>query len=221
MFDFTGKKAYVAGGCGLIGKAIVNGFREVGAETFSVDLLPEAEIMRDMSDLDAVGHFFDEYKDIDVWVNAAYPPNFWDHLSCFLFSTTKAAENMERRGKGGGAIVNLSSIYGVVAPDYRAYCGTDMTIPTEYAGVKAGIIAMSRCLATKYARDGIRVNCVSPGGIFDKQPTPFFYNYIKRVPMNRMGHPKDIVGAVVFLASDEAGYITGQNLIVDGGLTCW
>ena len=121
--------------------------------------------------------------------------------------------------KGGGPIVNIASIYGMIAPRYWIYKNTDMTMPAEYAAVKGGIISLSRCLAAKYAKDNVRINTISPGGIWDNQSESFVKEYCKLTPMGRMANPQDIAGAVIFLISDMSSYITGVNIPVDGGFT--
>lgn len=118
-----------------------------------------------------------------------------------------------------GSIINISSIYGVVSNDPTLYEGTDMKQPPNYTFVKAGMINFTRYLACFYGKHGVRANCISPGGYFDNQPEPFVTNYNKRCPVGRMLGNEDIKGAVVFLASDASEYVTGHNLMVDGGWT--
>jgi NAD(P)-dependent dehydrogenase (short-subunit alcohol dehydrogenase family) len=118
-----------------------------------------------------------------------------------------------------GSIVNISSIYGVVGNDFTLYDGLEMTSAAAYSAIKGGIINFTRYLASLYGKHNIRINCVSPGGIFDNQNPTFVERYNAKVPMRRMGNPDDIAPAVSFMLSDEAKYITGQNLIVDGGWT--
>jgi NAD(P)-dependent dehydrogenase (short-subunit alcohol dehydrogenase family) len=138
-----------------------------------------------------------------------------------LFVCSQAfGEQMKTQGTGG-AIVNISSIYGMVGPDFGIYRGTEMVNPPDYAFSKGGIINFTRYLATCYAPYGIRVNCLSPGGYFTGHPGPFLTNYEARTPLGRMARWNDLKGAAVFLASDAAQYITGQNLAVDGGWTAW
>lgn len=122
--------------------------------------------------------------------------------------------------QGRGSIINISSIYGVLANDPNLYIGTDMKQPPTYNFVKAGMINFTRYLACYYGKQGIRANCISPGGYFDNQPQTFVDKYEERVPIGRMLNNEDIKGAVVFLASDASEYITGANLMVDGGWTC-
>ena len=94
-----------------------------------------------------------------------------------------------------------------------------MTMPVAYSAIKGGIIALSKYLAAYYAKDNIRSNCVSPGGIFDEQADNFVEKYLAKTPLGRMGTPQDVVGAVLYLASDASLYVTGHNLIIDGGWT--
>ena len=125
--------------------------------------------------------------------------------------------DMVRNGRG--SIINISSIYGVVSNDPTLYEGTDMKQPANYNFVKAGMLNFTRYLACYYGKQGVRANCISPGGYFDNQPEPFVRNYTRRCPVGRMLGNEDIKGAVVFLASDASEYITGHNLMVDGGWT--
>lgn len=118
-----------------------------------------------------------------------------------------------------GSIINISSIYGVVSNDPTIYLGTTMKQPPSYTFVKAGMINFTRYLACYYGKQGVRANCISPGGFFNEQPQPFVDAYSQRVPLGRMMDHEDIQGAVVFLASDAARYVTGANLMVDGGWT--
>ena len=120
---------------------------------------------------------------------------------------------------GRGSIINISSIYGVVANDPTLYVDTDMKQPPDYTFVKAGMVNFTRYLANYYGKHGIRANCISPGGYFMNQPEPFLRRYCERVPIGRMLNREDVQGAVVFLASDASEYITGINLMVDGGWT--
>jgi len=136
-----------------------------------------------------------------------------------VFLTIQAAAPVLRES-GNGSIVLLSSIYGMVGPDMRLYEGTDMGSPAAYAAGKGGLIQFTRWLATVLAPD-IRVNAVSPGGLLRDQPPDFVQRYVERVPLGRMGVEDDVKGAIAFLASDLAAYVTGHNLVVDGGWTAW
>ena len=122
--------------------------------------------------------------------------------------------------KGKGSIINISSIYGVSGPDYSIYEGTNMGNPAAYAASKGGLIQLTRWLATTLASD-IRVNAVSPGGILRDQPKEFVERYSKKTPLKRMAKEEDFKGVIAYLASDLSEYVTGQNILVDGGWTVW
>jgi NAD(P)-dependent dehydrogenase (short-subunit alcohol dehydrogenase family) len=124
------------------------------------------------------------------------------------------------RQSGHGSIINFLSIYGVSAPDLRIYEGTDMGSPGAYAATKGGMLQMTRWLSTVLAPH-IRVNAISPGGILDGQPERFVERYAARTPLGRMSNAEDLKGAVAYLASDLSQYVTGQNLMIDGGWTTW
>lgn len=132
---------------------------------------------------------------------------------------------MIKQGRGG-SIIQTSSIYGLSAPDQRiyegsSYLGRQINTPAVYTTSKAAVIGLTNHLATYWADKGIRVNTITPGGMESGQNEEFKRNYSKRVPMNRMGMPDEIVGAVIYLASTASSYVTGQNIVIDGGLTCW
>ena len=128
--------------------------------------------------------------------------------------------------KKGGSIIQTASIYGVMSPDHRIYSdsfylGHKINSPAVYAASKAAVIGLTKYLATYWADENIRVNTISPGGIESGQNEEFNRNYSNRVPMNRMANAEEMVGALLYLASDASTYVTGQNIIVDGGLSAW
>ena len=123
------------------------------------------------------------------------------------------------RDQGGGHLIHLSSIQGVQAPKFEHYEGTDMTSPVEYAAIKSGIIAITRWLAKYYRSQNIRVNCVSPGGILDAQPSSFLERYRRSCTNIGMLSSDHVASAIVFLFSSDSQAINGQNLIVDDGWT--
>lgn len=121
---------------------------------------------------------------------------------------------------GSGSIINIASMFGVVSNDPSMYEGTEMKQPATYTFAKAGMINFTRYLACYYGKQGVRANCISPGGYFSGHEDPFLSRYEKRCPLGRMMDNEDVKGAAVFLASDASSYVTGMNLVVDGGWTC-
>jgi NAD(P)-dependent dehydrogenase (short-subunit alcohol dehydrogenase family) len=128
--------------------------------------------------------------------------------------------------KRGGSIINTSSIYGIMGADKRIYegshyLGREINTPAVYAASKAGLLGLTRYLATHWAEHGIRVNAITPGGVSSGQNGEFQNRYAARVPMGRMAEGDEMVSALVYLASDASSYVTGQNIVVDGGLSAW
>jgi NAD(P)-dependent dehydrogenase (short-subunit alcohol dehydrogenase family) len=117
---------------------------------------------------------------------------------------------------GSGSIINIASIYGISAPVYSLYEGTSMGNPAGYSASKGGLIQLTRWLSTTVAPD-IRVNSISPGGVWRNQPEQFVERYKKRTPLKRMATEEDFKGVVAYLASDLSAYVTGQNIVIDGG----
>lgn len=142
-----------------------------------------------------------------------------------MFLMAQAVGN-EMLKTGGGSIIQTASIYGVVAPDKRIYEGSlynnhTISSPAVYSASKAAVIGLSNYLAAYWGDKNIRVNTLTPGGVHSGQNETFFQKYSARVPMGRMAEKKDMVGALIYLASDMSKYVTGQNILVDGGLTVW
>ena len=123
------------------------------------------------------------------------------------------------RNENGGSMINISSMMGMFGPDLSNYEGTDMGHPPpDYFFHRAGMINLTRYLARMFAGKNVRVNCVSPGGLFNHQPQRFLENYCKKVPLGRMANNDDIKGLMVLLASDAGAYINGENILMDGGM---
>ena len=234
----------VTGGNGLLGREMVQDLSNKGAIAICADISVETDhenhlLHADLSSKEGIKSAIDtvmgHYHRIDGLVNNAYPrtkdwgADFEDmtedslnqnvnwQMNSYILFCQQVIKHM--RAQGEGAIVNIASIYGVVGNDFSIYEGTEMKPPAPYTAIKGGLINFTRFLASKYGKEGIRANVVSPGGIFDHQPKQFVEAYENKVPMKRMGNPDDIAPAVSFLLSKEAKYITGQNLVVDGGWT--
>ena len=244
MQRLKGKVIIITGGSGLLGKAVVGHLLSEGAIAINADIncetaLEKGTLQCDITDVnsinEAINAVVEKYGKLDGLVNNAYPrtkdwgtkfenvpaeswkQNVDMQLNSYVMFCQAAAKAM--RENKSGSIVNMSSVYGMVGPDFTVYDGTEMTMPAAYSAIKGGLINFTRYLASYIGMDNVRVNCVSPGGIFDNQNEVFVKNYEHKVPMKRMGKPEDIAPIISFLLSDEAGYITGQNIAVDGGWT--
>jgi NAD(P)-dependent dehydrogenase (short-subunit alcohol dehydrogenase family) len=159
-----------------------------------------------------------------------FPIEEWDAdvavglTGAFICSQVFGGE-LARRGRG--AIVNVASDLAVIGPDQRLYRRDDLpddrqpVKPVTYSVVKSALVGLTRWLATYWADAGVRVNAISPGGVYTGQPDEFVARLTQLIPMGRMAQPDEYLGAIVFLCSDASAYMTGQNLIVDGGRTAW
>ena len=186
--------------------------------------------------LNLVDTSVNKFGKIDALVNNAYPRNknygkkFEDvtyedfcenvnmHLGGYFLITQQVANVMMKQNYGN--IINMASIYGFSAPRFEIYERTDMTMPIEYAAIKGGVINLTKYLASYLGRYNIRVNAISPGGVFNNQPESFVKKYSEKVVLGkRMANTDDLIGVLLFLLSDTSKYITGQNIVVDGGLS--
>jgi NAD(P)-dependent dehydrogenase (short-subunit alcohol dehydrogenase family) len=244
MHRLTDKIIIVTGGNGLLGRDIIEKIIAEGGFCINVDINHETtadlshikcDITKESSVLECIETIVLKYNKIDGLVNNAYPrtadwgDKFEDityqswqqnvdwQLNSYFFFTQQVSKLMMKQKDG--AIITMSSVYGIVGPDFTVYNGTTMTMPAAYSAIKGGLVNFTRYLASYLGPYNIRVNAVSPGGIFDDQNPTFVQNYNQKVPMQRMGLPKDISPTIVFLLSDESNYITGQNIAIDGGWT--
>jgi 2-deoxy-D-gluconate 3-dehydrogenase len=156
-----------------------------------------------------------------------YPLELWQqaldvNLTGMFLSCQAAVPAMLERGKG--VIINVSSIYGLVGPDQRLYRRegeAPQYKPVYYSVTKAGVLGLTRYLATYYAGRGIRANALTPGGVYNQHDDAFLQAYSTRTVLGRMAEKDEMNGAVLFLASDASSYMSGSNLVVDGGWTAW
>lgn len=161
-----------------------------------------------------------------------YPLKLWKlalntNLTGMFIVTREIGKEM-KKNSDGGSIVNVASTYGIVSPDHRIYQGIKsqygeqpFNTPIGYATTKSAVLNFTRYLATYWAKENIRVNTLTPGGVFDGHDETFVNNYSYRVPMGRMAEKHEYQGAMIFLLSEASSYMTGTNLVVDGGWTCW
>ncbi|MCT7968535.1 SDR family oxidoreductase [Laspinema sp. D1] len=169
--------------------------------------------------LDAFFAPFEQYS-LDQWRKIMSV-----NLDGIFLVAQAVGKQMILQGKGG-SVIQTASIYGIRAPDQRIYEGSlylerPINTPAVYSASKAGVIGLTQYLSTYWAKYGIRVNTLTPGGVESGQNAEFKRRYSNRVPLNRMGQSEEMVGALLYLASDASSYVTGQNIIVDGGLSAW
>lgn len=243
--NLSNKIIVVTGGSGLLGNTFIEAIRKAGGIAINADISVSTDIENNNThycditleeSIDSmIENIISVYGIIDGWVNNAYPrtsdwgnkpedvkleswkKNIDMHLTGYYLCCQKILALMKKQAFG--SVINMSSIYGVVGPDFTVYEGTEIINPIGYSAIKGGVVNLTRYLAAYYGQYNIRVNCISPGGIFDNQNPIFVDNYNKKVPLKRMGTPNDIAPSVVFLLSDDASYITGHNLMIDGGWT--
>lgn len=209
----------------------VNEMRSNGIYALSLPL----DICNKESIDNAIEHLSYEYGRIYGVVNNAYPRNknygrpleeveytdFCENLSHHLGGYFLVSQCFSKhfRQYREGVIINMGSIYGLMAPRFEIYEGTDMTMPVEYAAMKAGIIHMTQYFAKFYKKEGVRCNCISPGGVRNNQPDQFIEKYNVHCGKTGMLDGDDLVGGLIFLLSDKSRSITGHNLIIDDGFS--
>jgi NAD(P)-dependent dehydrogenase (short-subunit alcohol dehydrogenase family) len=194
-------------------KAVKEGFAHVREKLGSVDVVVNNA---------AIDPKFDASADKNTKLFENYPPEIIRkgvdvNLVGYVLVAQEAVKQMKEKG---GVIINISSIYGEVGPDQRIYPnGTQK--PVEYAITKGGVVMLTKWLATTYGAQGIRANTLTLGGVFKGHDKSFTNNYGNRTPLGRMMNPEEVGGPLVFMASNAASYMTGADIIVDGGWTAW
>ena len=250
LFSLEGRVAVVTGGAGQLGGEIARGLEERGARVAVFDLAADrfrVDVTDRLSIVAALDEVTRDWGVPDVLVNAAaldsppdapaeevgpfesYPEVSFDQvmdvnvkgtfLSCQVVGAQMAAE---RRG----SIVNVSSVYGMLSPvqelyEFRRRGGEEFVKPVAYSVSKSALYNLTRYLATYWAKNGVRVNTLTLAGVSNDQPKEFVDAYTARMPLGRMADAREVIGPVVFLASDASSYMTGANLVVDGGWSAW
>ncbi len=237
LLDLDGEKAQVRA-------------KEIGAAFGVQSLGLETNITKPDAIANALSQTLSTFGRVDILINNAannpkveadvvglhwsrlenFPLDVWDVdlavglTGAFLCSKIFGTE-MAQRGKG--VILNIASDLAVIAPDQRIYRETGLpeeqqpVKPVSYSVVKAGLLGLTRYLATYWADKGVRVNAISPGGVYTNQDDAFVQRLSNLIPLGRMAHQDEYKAAIIFLASDASSFMTGANLIIDGGRTCW
>ena len=250
LFSLDGRVAVVTGGAGQLGGEIARGLEAHGARVAIFDLEADG-FRVDVTDRSAVERAAKEVvREMGVphvLVNAAaldsppdappeevgpvesYPEASFDQIMDVnvkgtLFSCQVIGAQMAEARRG--SIVNISSIYGMLSPvqelyDFRRAKGETFFKPVAYSVSKSALYNLTRYLATYWAKSGVRVNTLTLAGVWNDQPQQFLDAYTERMPLGRMANAEEVVGPVVFLASDASSYVTGANLVVDGGWSAW
>jgi NAD(P)-dependent dehydrogenase (short-subunit alcohol dehydrogenase family) len=209
--------------------------KELGATGIEIDVASEPSVQRGVAEaLAALGGFDGVVNNAAITGEAlaksgdAFAP--FEEYSLALWQKTLdvnltgpflVARETGKHLEKGASLINVASIYGVVGPDHRIYEGQPFKSFAAYSASKAGVLGLTRWLATWWGAKGIRVNSVTPGGVFNGHNERFVQAYAARTPMGRMAQRSELVGIMVFLLSDASSYCTGQNFVVDGGFSAW
>jgi NAD(P)-dependent dehydrogenase (short-subunit alcohol dehydrogenase family) len=241
IINLKNKICLVTGSNGYIGKIICEKLLKLGAKVIHTDIKKNKIKSKnsfffkaDLTSKKEIGILVEKinkkFKKIDILINNAgyvgtsslkndnkfsYNEEYVKlNLNNTILLTESIIPSLKR--SKNGSIINICSIYSFLGYDYNLYKGTQMKSPLGYGVSKAGLMHYSKMLSTSLAPK-IRVNSISPGGIFRDQPISFVKKYLLKTPLNRMGNEKDVANAVIFFSSELSSYITGQNLVVDGG----
>ena len=253
LFSLDGKKAVVTGGCGYLGKEIVKGLKDFGADVMVIDYkIPED--MKSLEDIHFIECDLDSTEEIKAALNKAagekgiidilitmaanlgagvlngiedMDDDYWkkgiDGTVGYTFRTIRETVPYMKKSKTG-SIINIGSLYAVGAPDPRTYFDTPFSSTPNYGAGKAATLELTKYCAAYLAKYNIRVNCVSPGSFphDNVQENELFKGRLEaKTMMGRIGYPDDLVGVMIFLASEASKYVTAANIMVDGGQTAW
>jgi len=249
LFDISGRVAVVTGGLRQLGSVYVDGLRERGMTVAVFDVAAEDRVdVTDRASIEAaterviaehgVPHLLvnnaaldsppdapaEEVGPFETYPEASFDQVMGVNVKGTLLCCQVVGAAMAREGRG--SIVNISSVYGLLSPqqeiyEFRRRGGEVFTKPVAYSVSKSAVLNLTRYLATYWAKVGVRVNTLTLAGVFNDQPAEFLEAYTVRVPLGRMAEAGEALGAIVFLASDASSYMTGANLVVDGGWSAW
>jgi NAD(P)-dependent dehydrogenase (short-subunit alcohol dehydrogenase family) len=240
LFDLTGKTALITGGAGLLGKKHAEAIRSAGGHVVLTDIVDDPEcIYMDVTDKNNIEEVANSLGPVDILINnAALNPkmvekgeNRFENFSLQrwnqgievgltgAFLCSQVFINKMVRDDIQGSVINIASDLSIIAPDQRIYQGD--VKPVDYSVTKHAIIGLTKYLATYFAEKGIRINSLSPSGVYTNQDASFVKRLSSLIPMNRMASVDEYKGAIIFLCSDASSYMTGANLIIDGGRTVW
>tara|TARA_R100001377_G_scaffold66566_2_gene41815 strand:- start:1494 stop:2228 length:735 start_codon:yes stop_codon:yes gene_type:complete len=240
-FSLKDKVVVITGGAGLLGKMHAEAVIEAGGTAILTDIVDDGKCYyMDVTDKESIESFVSSLDRVDVLINnAALNPKMstqdetnrfedfnlekWNEslkvnlTGSFLCSQVFINKMIEDKIKG--VIINVASDLGVIAPNQTIYEGD--VKPVDYSVTKHGIIGLTKYLSTYFADKGIRVNSISPGGVYTNQSEDFINRLSKLIPMGRMAKADEYKGAIIFMCSEASSYMTGHNLILDGGRTVW
>lgn len=244
MFEYKNKVGIITGGNGRLGKIFALTLAENGNKVHLFDIAKKCDFENDnityhMVDISNEQGVFEAVEEIlvlegkiDFLINnaALQITNSYENMCISDFKKSidinlnasyiciKAVTEYMMKAKSG-SIINIGSIYGVVSADPNIYGTSNLNSSDAYAASKGGLIQLTKYLAVNLAKYNIRVNAISPAGVYNNQPDNFMQKYLPKVPVGRMMDKKELLGPLIFLLSDASSYVTGHNLIVDGGFT--
>ena len=240
VFDLTGKVAVITGGNGLLGKKHAEAIKDFGGTPILTDIVETDNCLyMDVTDKSSIQKVADGLERVDILINnAALNPKMvekgenrfetfdlerWNKsLEVNLtgaFLCSQVFINKMIKDNTQGVVINVASDLGVIAPDQRIYDGD--VKPVDYSVTKHGLIGLTKYLSTYYADNNIRINTLSPSGVYTNQDEKFVKRLSNLIPLGRMAKTDEYKGALVFLCSEASSYMTGGNLIIDGGRTAW
>ena len=240
IFDLSDKVALITGGAGLLGKEHAAAIESAGGKAILTDIVEDPDcIYMDVTDKESIEAVAKKIPRVDILINnAALNPKMvergenrfetfdlarWNKsLEVNLtgaFLCSQVFINKMINDKIQGVVINVASDLGIIAPDQRIYDGD--VKPVDYSVTKHGLIGLTKYLSTYYANNKIRINTISPSGVYTNQDEEFVKRLSNLIPLGRMAKIDEYRGAIIFLCSEASSYMTGGNLILDGGRTAW